>query len=78
MSMDLVVIDNSSDSTSSPFRRCKGSLESSRANTFSSSGDVGFQQGSQGAHLNICNIWIRKCIKTVELSFTSMGLFVES
>lgn len=76
MSVDLVMMDNSSDSTSSPFRRCKGSLESSLANTFSSSGDVGFQQGSQGANLNICKIWIRKCIKTVELSFTSLGLFV--
>lgn len=67
--MNLVVIDNSSDSTSSPFRRCKGSLESSRANTLSSSGDVGFQQGSQGAHLNTCQIWIRKCIKTIILYF---------
>ena len=78
MSMNLVVIDNSSDSTSSPFRRCKGSLESSRANTFSSSGDVGFQQRSQGTHLNIRKIWIRKRIKTVELSFTSMGVFIGS
>lgn len=42
VSLDFVLTATNSVNTSSPLRRCNGSSESSRAKTFSSSGDVGF------------------------------------